>query len=87
MESNISTASLPDTEMADHANIIKGPPALYKTYFDDAKLSDIIINLKDDKMVLMHKIVLCRGSEYLSNLLAELSQVRIIYRLVVVASY
>ena len=86
MESNISTASLPDTEMADQANIIKGPPALFKTYFDDPKMSDIIINLKDDKMVLLHKVVLCRGSEYFSNLLAASSQLRIC-RLLVIASY
>ncbi|GAB7324542.1 hypothetical protein MBLNU13_g08446t1 [Cladosporium sp. NU13] len=74
MESNTSTPSLSDTEMADQANIIKGPPALFKTYVDDPKISDITINLKDDRTVLLHKIVLCRGSEYFSNLFAKSPQ-------------
>jgi len=77
MESNTSTSlvTIADVEMADKANI-KGPPALFKTYFDDPKMSDIAIFL-NDRTVSLHKIVLCRGSEYFANLLSELSHVRI----------
>ena len=85
MESNTSTATLPDIEMADQANIIKSPPALFMTYFDDPTRSDITIVLSD-RSVHAHGIVLCRGSEYFSNLLAESSQVRIC-RIVVIAPY
>ena len=85
MESNTSTTSVTDVEMADATNI-KGPPALFKTCFDDPTRSDITIVLSD-RSVHAHGIVLCRGSEYFSNLLAESSQVHVIYRLVIVASY
>ena len=50
-------------------------------------MPDIINVVKDDRMVLLLKIVLCRGSEYFSNLLAVSSQVRIIYGLVIIASF
>jgi hypothetical protein len=59
--------------MTDQA-ILKGPPALFKTYFDDPTMSDITIMLQS-RTVHAHGIVLCRGSEYFSNLLAEPSQV------------
>jgi hypothetical protein len=74
MESNASTATVADVEMTDQANL-KGPPALFKTYFDDPNMSDITIMLQG-RTVHGHGIVLCRGSEYFSNLLAESSQVR-----------
>jgi hypothetical protein len=74
MESNTSTASVTDVEMADQVKL-KGPPALLKTYFDDPKMSDLTIIL-NDRTVPAHAIVLCRGSEYFANLLAESSQVR-----------
>lgn len=50
-------------------------------------MSDIINDVEDDRMVLLHKIVLCRGSECFSNLLADSPQVRIIYGLVIIASF
>jgi hypothetical protein len=84
MESNASTATVADVEMADHVNL-KGPTALFKTYFDDPTMSDIAIMLQG-KTVHAHRIVLCRGSEYFSNLLAESSQVRI-SSLVVITLY
>ena len=84
MESNTSTSSVTDVEMANQANV-QGPPALFKTYFDDLKMSDITICL-NDRTVFLHKIVLCRGSEYFSNLLSEASHVRI-YKLVFISSY
>lgn len=84
MESNTSTATVADVEMADQVNL-KGPPALFKSYFDDPTMSDITIILSD-RTVHAHRIVLCRGSEYFSNLLAESSQVRI-STLVAIAQY
>lgn len=44
MESNTSTATVVDVEMADQATL-KGPPALFKNYFDDLAMSDITIML------------------------------------------
>lgn len=71
MESNTSTASVPDAAMEDQASISKAPPALLKTYFDNPKMSDINIILSGHRIVRLHKIVLCRGSEYFSDLLAD----------------
>lgn len=84
MESNTSTASATDVDMTDQVNI-KAPPALYKTYFDDAKISDINIILSGHRIVQLHKIVLCRGSEYFSNLLVD--EVCISTSVVIFASY
>jgi hypothetical protein len=74
-KSNTSTATVVDVEMTDQVTL-KGPPALFKTYFDDPTMSDITIMLQG-RTVYAHGIVLCRGSEYFSNLLAESSHVRI----------
>lgn len=68
MESKTNTASVTDVEMTDQVDI-KAPPALYKTYFDNPKMSDINIILSGHRILQLHKIVLCRGSEYFSNLL------------------
>ena len=71
MESDASTASASDARMAYQARISKLPPALFKTYFDNPRMSDIKIILSGHRIVQLHKIVLCRGSEYFSNLLAD----------------
>jgi hypothetical protein len=44
------------------------PPPLHKTYFNDPTLSDLTIKLSD-RSVYVHRIVLCRGSEYFDKLL------------------
>jgi hypothetical protein len=41
---------------------------LYKAYFDDATLSDLTIRLSD-RVIQVHRIVLCRRSEYFAKLL------------------
>jgi hypothetical protein len=42
--------------------------ALWQDYFDDPTLSDLTIRLCD-RVVHVHRIVLCRGSEYFAKLL------------------
>jgi hypothetical protein len=44
------------------------PPPLYKTHFDDTTHSDLTIKLSD-RSVHVHRIILCRGSEYFDKLL------------------
>lgn len=47
---------------------------LYKAYFDDPTLSDLTIQLSD-RTVHVHRIVLCRGSEYFAKMLTGHFQV------------
>ena len=47
---------------------------LYKTFFDDATLSDLTIKL-GDHTVQVHRIVLCRVSEHFASLLEDSIQV------------
>ena len=58
---------------------IKKAPALYKAYFDDPSLSDFTIKLSD-RSVHLHRVVLCRGSEYFANLLDGRFQVSLLPR-------
>ena len=44
-------------------------PDLYKSYFDNPTFSDLTLKLSD-RTVHVHRIVLCRGSEYFTSLLA-----------------
>ena len=44
------------------------PPAPWKDYFDNPTLSDLTIRLSD-RVVHVHRIVLCCGSEYFEKLL------------------
>jgi hypothetical protein len=46
----------------------ENPPPLNKTYFNDSTLSDLTIKLSD-RSVYVHRIILCRGSEYFDKLL------------------
>ena len=46
------------------------PPALWKDYFDNPTFSDLTIRLSD-RVVHVHRIVLCRGSEYFETLLTK----------------
>ena len=55
----------PEPAVNDGAN---DPPPLYKTYFNDPTLSDLTIKLSD-RSVYVHRIVLCRDSEYFDKLL------------------
>jgi hypothetical protein len=43
-------------------------PDFYKAFFDDATLSDLTIRLSD-RAIQVHRIVLCRRSEYFTKLL------------------
>jgi hypothetical protein len=47
---------------------------MYKAFFDDATLSDLTIHLSD-RAVRVHRIVLCRQSEYFTKLLTGQFQV------------
>jgi hypothetical protein len=47
---------------------------LYKAFLDDATLPDVTIHLSD-RAVRVHKIVLCRQSEYFTKLLTGQFQV------------
>lgn len=47
---------------------------VYKAFFDDATLSDLTIHLSD-RSVRVHRIVLCRRSEYFVKLLTGSFQV------------
>lgn len=49
---------------------------LYKAYFDDPTLSDLTIQLSD-RTVHVHRIVLCRGSEYFTKTLTGRFQVSV----------
>ena len=51
---------------------------LYKAFFDDATLSDLTIQLSD-RCVRVHRIVLCRQSEYFTKLLTGRFQVWLQY--------
>lgn len=51
------------------------PPELWQDYFDDPTLSDLAIRLSD-RVVHVHRIVLCRGSEYFAKLLTSSFMVR-----------
>jgi hypothetical protein len=42
---------------------------LVNSYFDDPTFSDLTIKL-GDRVVHVHRVVLCRGSEYFTSLLA-----------------
>jgi hypothetical protein len=42
---------------------------LINPHFDDPKFSDLKIKLYD-RVVYVHRVVLCRGSEYFTSLLA-----------------
>jgi hypothetical protein len=53
---------------------------LYKAFFDDATLSDLTIQLSD-RTVRVHRIVLCRKSEYFAMLLTGPFQVCACYYL------
>jgi hypothetical protein len=48
---------------------------LYKTYFDDPRMSDLKIRLSD-RTIQVHRIVLCRASERFASLLEDGLQVR-----------
>ena len=50
-------------------------PVMWKDYFDNTTLSDLTIRL-DDRAVHVHRIVLCRGSEYFEKLLTSQFMVR-----------
>lgn len=60
--------------MANSQNNPAVEPDLYKAFFDDATLSDLTIQLSD-KTVRVHRIVLCRKSEYFTKLLTGSFQV------------
>ena len=47
---------------------------IFETYFDDPKFSDLTLKLSD-RTVHVHRVVLCRGSEYFKSLLAGSFQV------------
>lgn len=57
----------PETGMAFRSD-------LYKAFFDNATLSDLTI-LLSDRSVRVHRIVLCRRSEYFTTLLTGSFQV------------
>lgn len=48
---------------------------LYKAFFNDATLSDLTIRMSDKSKVFVHRIVLCRRSEYFTKLLTGAFQV------------
>jgi hypothetical protein len=50
-------------------------PELWKDYFDNPTLSKLTIRLSD-RLVHVHRIVLCRGSEYFEKLLTGSFKVR-----------
>jgi hypothetical protein len=52
------------------------PPTLdlYRSYLDDPTLSDLTLKLSD-RAVHVHRIVLCRASEYFTSLLTGSFQV------------
>jgi hypothetical protein len=49
---------------------IKSPHWLYSTHFDDPAFSDLTLQLSDGKKIHVHRVVLCRRSEYFSKLIA-----------------
>lgn len=51
------------------------PPELWRDYFDSPTFSDLTIRL-NDRLVHVHRIVLCRGSPYFEKLLAGSFKVR-----------
>ena len=42
---------------------------LYTTYFNDPTFSDMTLKLSDGTEILAHRVVLCRGSKYFSELI------------------
>lgn len=54
--------------------MIAGERDIFETYFDDPKFSDLTLKLSD-RTVHVHRVVLCRGSEYFKSLLAGSFQV------------
>jgi hypothetical protein len=54
--------------------MIAGERDIFETYFDDPKVSDLTLKLSD-RIVHVHRVVLCRGSEYFKSLLAGSFQV------------
>lgn len=50
-------------------NLSKTPRWLYSTYFNDPAFSDMTLKLSDGTEILVHRIVLCRGSKYFSELI------------------
>lgn len=72
MDLDLSTLSVEDEDLDDgpkELEAIKNTPALFKAYFDDPAMSDITVKLSD-RCLHLHRIVLCRASEYFSTLLA-----------------
>jgi hypothetical protein len=49
--------------------MIAGERDIFETYFDDPKFSDLTLKLSD-RTVHVHRVVLCRGSQYFKSLLA-----------------
>jgi hypothetical protein len=58
--------------------MIAGERDIYDTYFDDPKFSDLTIKLSD-RTVHVHRVMLCRGSQYFKSLLADSSKVGLYY--------
>ena len=54
---------------------IMDPPALWRGYFDNPTFSDVTIRLSD-RVVHVHRIVLCREFEYLETLAQSNNLVR-----------
>lgn len=84
MELDLSTLSVEDEDLDDgpeELEAIKNTPALFKAYFDDPAMSDITVKLSDRSLHL-HRIVLCRASEYFSSLLTKNFKVRALTQLV-----
>jgi hypothetical protein len=55
--------------MAPSTTIVAKSRDKVHSYFDDSTFSDLTIKLSD-RVVHLHRVVLCRGSEYFRSLLA-----------------
>lgn len=64
---NLSTLELDSTSAALQMSWI-GRPSVSKSYFNDPTFSDLKIYL-EDRVVPVHKIILCRGSDYFGKLI------------------